>query len=409
MIINLLVLSFALYCVILYQVADFTPAPLSDAATDRPVVYADDRAEHIEGRAAIVSPRAPTGEAAQSDSGDVAAPLAAEEAAKNAAIARAEAQLDDRQHAARQRTAQLVTADLERGRREEADRIVVELEAALRAADDAAAAERARLAQLEVEKRARDAAAEKLAAEEAAKNAAIAPAEAQLDDRQHSARQRTAQLVTADLERGRREEADRIVAVLDKTLQSGDDMISVVAKQQNTNERVKSAKIAKASAEVEDLLHASRGRAAGQITTALRENSNGRAVGLSHAADDAVLHVSRVEPLSQANSITGSSKSLRSDRLDQKAAQFGINGAESQKSRSATLESGANSQKSLHGSTDEFRIESQSRALSASVSSLASLNGLEGKLRRRCSSILASSSEYDDDLVSLCQTWVAGR
>ena len=169
--------------------------------------------------------------------------LAAEEAAKNAAIARAEAQLDDRQHSARQRMAQLVTADLERGRREEADRIVVELEATLRAADDAAAAERARAA-----------AAEKLAGEEAAKNAAIARAEAQLDDRQHSARQRTAQLVTADLERGRREEADRIVVELDKTLQSGDDMTSVIAKQRNTNERVKSAKIAKASAEVEDLL-----------------------------------------------------------------------------------------------------------------------------------------------------------
>ena len=223
--------------------------------------------------------------------------------------------------------------------------------------------------------------------------ALIARAEAQLDDRQHSARQRTAQLVTADLERGRREEADRIVVELDKTLQSGDDVTSVIAKQRNTNERVKSAKIAKASAEVEDLLHASRGRAAGQITTALRENSNDRAVGLSQAADDAVLHVSRVEPLSQATSITGSSKSLRSDRLDQKAAQFGINSAESQKNRSATLESGANSQKKLHGSTGELRIESQSRALSASVSSLASLNGLEGKLRRRCPSILASSSE----------------
>src|SRR3984957_1262446 len=225
MIISLLVLSFALYCVILYQVADFTPAPLSDAATDRPVVYADDRAERVEVRAAIVSPRAPTGEAAQSDSGDVAAPLAAEEAAKNAAIARAEAQLDDLQHSARQRTAQLVTADLERGRREEADRIVVELEAALRAADDAAAAEWARLAQLEVEKRARDAAAEKLAAEEAEKNEAIAPADAQLDDRQHWARQRTAQLVTADLERGRRGEADRIVVELDKTLRVADDAV----------------------------------------------------------------------------------------------------------------------------------------------------------------------------------------
>src|ERR1700722_8498630 len=227
MIISLLVLSFALYCVMLYQVADFTPAPLSDAinATDRPVVYADDRAERVEVRAAIVSPRAPTGEAAQSDSGDVAAPLAAEEAAKNAAIARAEAQLDDLQHSARQRTAQLVTADLERGRREEADRIVVELEAALRAADDAAAAERARLAQLEVEKRARDAAAEKLAAEEAAKNEAIARVEAQLDDRQHWARQRTAQLVTADLERGRRGEADRIVVELDKTLRVADDAV----------------------------------------------------------------------------------------------------------------------------------------------------------------------------------------
>src|ERR1700722_17470710 len=322
MIISLLVLSFALYCVILYQVADFTPAPLSDAATDRPVVYADDRAERVEGRAAIVSPWAPTGEAAQSDSGDVAGPLAAEEAAKNAAIARAEAQLDDRQHSARQRTAQLVTADLERGRREEADRIVVEL---------------------------------------------------------------------------------------DKTLQSGDDVTSVIAKQRNTDGRVKSAKSAKASEEVEDLLHASRGRAAQQITTALRENSNARAVGLSQAVDDVVLHVSRVEPSSQATSITSSPKQLRSDRLDQKAAQFGTSGAESQKKRSGPLESGANSQKSLHGSRGELRIESQSRALSSSVSSIASLNGLEGKLQRRCPSILASSSEYDDDLVSLCQTWVAGR
>jgi hypothetical protein len=77
-------------------------------------------------------------------------------------------------------------------------------------------------AQVEVEKPPPPAAAEKLAAEEAEQNAAIASAEAQLDDRQHSARQSTAELATADLDRARSEEADRIVADLDSALQAAE-------------------------------------------------------------------------------------------------------------------------------------------------------------------------------------------
>ena len=313
MIISLLVLSFASLLHHTISNCGFHPSPLSDAinATDRPVVYADDRAEHVEGRAAIVSPRAPTGEAAQSNSGDVAAPLAAGEAAKNEAIARAEAQLDDRQHSARQRMAQLVTADLERGRREEADRIVVELEATLRATDDAAAAQRARLAQLEVEKRARAAAAEKLAAEEAAKNAAIARAEAQLDDRQHSARQRMAQLVTADLERGRREEADRIVVELETTLRAADDVAAAerarfaqlevekraraaATEKLAAEEAAKNAAIARAEAQLDDRQHSARQRMAQLVTADLergrREEADRIVVELEatlRATDDA--------------------------------------------------------------------------------------------------------------------------
>ena len=134
--------------------------------------------------------------------------------------------------------------------------------------------------------------------------------------------------MTADLERARREEADRIVAGLDRSLRAADDAAASVAKREK-----------------------------------------------------------------------------RPDRLDH-WARFGASGAENH-GPLANLKSAANSQKSR--TLGELKIAAPDRTLSVSASSVANLNGLEGKLRRRCPSILASSSEYDEDLVSLCQTWVAGR
>jgi hypothetical protein len=165
-----------------------------------------------------------------------------------------------------------------------------------------------------------------------------------LDDLQHAARQRTAQQGTTDLDRGRRLEADRIVADLQRTLQAA-----------RAAER--DAAMTALNDRAEAILHTVREQTAPQIAVARRDTTERRESNFPQFK----------------NQVT---RLLRNAPPD---------------------------------SSTEHGIAPRVRATNATAPVFASLNDLDGKLRRRCPSILDSAIEYDDDLVALCQSWRARR
>jgi hypothetical protein len=288
----------------------------------------------------------------------------AEQATKSAANARQDALLDGRQHNARERAAQRATDDLARGRREEADQIVADLNKTLQANAVAVAAKRVLVAQIDAESRMKT-------TEQAIK----ARQEALVDDRQHIARERMARRTTDDLVRGRREEADRIVANLDKTLQARAAAASAerVRLAQIDVETRATPALAPSDDAFENLLHAARLQVA--------------RLSPSRRSDTQKLGLARETP-----------KQLSPGRAAQQVPQPETNDVDLPSRRAAALASsgGWQNRPRERGKT--------TGAAGLGVSSVASVS-LAVSMGRRCPSILASEGEYDDDLVSLCRTW----
>jgi hypothetical protein len=199
--------------------------------------------------------------------------------------------------------------------------------------------------QTDAEREGRATAAQTEAVAEAAKNVAIDEAESRAEDRRHATRRQFAEQGTVDFEREWRREADRVVGELQIVLQSA------------KGAEEEPARIA-LNARTEVILSAVRELAARQITDAKREISAKPVGNLPQFWE----HVSRPS--------RGSLRDVGAER--------GL--------------------KHL-----------QDRATSAAASAFASANDLGGKLRRRCPSILENTVEYDDALVSLCQSWSGRR
>jgi hypothetical protein len=313
---------------------------------------------------------------------------AIEQARNSAVIAREDALLDNRQHTSRESMARLTTDELALGRRKEAERIVADLDKTVQARVAAAAAQRARVAQIAAESQA-------TALAQANANVVMARQDALLDDRQHSSREIMARRTTAELQQSRREEADRIVVDLDKTLQarvaaaaaerarvaqidSETRTTAALAANDDATGKVKSADVGKTEFRIESLLHAARLRVA-------RLTSSGGS------------------DLQKPGFAREPAKQLSQARAAQHLPQPGTNGVDYLTRRTAALTSGAAGQ---NGSLESGKAP---RALVPSSASSVASAGLAVSVRRRCPSILASEGEYDDDLVSLCRTWADWR
>jgi hypothetical protein len=283
-------------------------------------------------------------------SSDMASPkpeqaqLAPIEADRQAAAAEREAQVEDRSQGARLQEAQRASAGFELERRAEADRLVAERRKALQAAAEATAAEQAQLAQMEADRQA--AAAEKKAAAER---------EAQVEDRSQGARLREAQRASAGFELERRAEAEQTTT--------------------------------------------------GSISTSDARSETRMA---SRNPDDE----------------RGQFKRLSDGRHAPKVAQPGSNvfaglGGPAKRTRRTIAPSGdldwnggsraGDGQRSASDGDDGGASSGASKTATSVVATLNEPGGPRRRiLKRRCASILQNSDEYDDDLVSLCQTWSAG-
>jgi trimeric autotransporter adhesin len=216
----------------------------------------------------------------------------AEQAARNSTGVGAEA-LDDPQPGARLPMAQRTKSGLAQGGKEEADRIIADLDKSLQDYAVAAAAERARIAQKETAGQPKS---------------DVSPSQDPLsDERQRNASEGAAQKTTVELGQGAgEEESDRIVATLDKTLQADaalqrDKAAQSEAKSQATatvpatNPAARARQREEANRIVADLNETLQARAAAERRLLAETDAKNREAAAAKAADAKVRAQQREE------------------------------------------------------------------------------------------------------------------
>jgi hypothetical protein len=277
---------------------------------------------------------------------------AGEETAKIAALARQEARVEDRLQAARQRAAEQASADFARA---EVVRLAAERQKALQEAANKAAAERARVAQIEADKQA-TAAAEKKAAEERAKIAAIGGMDRQAGDALEAARTSNSTPRKSSLREtvGSKSQAVRGTSLNPNVVSSAADL---QAETDGLVAQPPAVPLAEAQPEI--------------ATKAASSHLAGNRFGID-------------------TQLTGSL--ARAERRDKRARM-----ARSMEPESNT---GSKAVSALQGPKVGL---ARAQALSSAVNP-----DWRQIFKRRCPSILESSSDYDDGLVSICREWAEG-
>jgi hypothetical protein len=371
-------------------------------------------------------------------------------AAKEAAQEREAAQLEDRLQNARQREAQLTTADFELEKRTEAARLAAEKQKAIQAAAEATAAEQARLAQIETEKRAADAAvaervrlaqieADKQRAANAAENAAREQEAAQTEDRIQSARQRMAERATANFELEKRAETARLAAEKQRVIQAAAAaMAAEGARFARTEAERQAAAAAEAkneaaqrkAAQIEDRLHGALQSAAKQATADFEHERRAQVdpiatgsipapiTSLSVRAESGTASVGSLE---HPDNPTDGAPARKDARAGQNAilerAGSGRNGQQAgvplkdRNSNGAPRASVEASRPSNQGDHGTENVTGNAVATSAVAARANEPEGAPSRpiLQRRCAAILKSPGEYDNDLVSLCRGWAGAE
>jgi hypothetical protein len=365
-------------------------------------------------------------------------------AAKKSAQDQEAAQTEDRLQGARQRAAQQMTADLELEKRREAARLAAENQKAIQAAAEAAAAERARLAQIEAEKQAADAAiakrarlaqleADKQTAVNAAKNAAQEQEASQIEDRLQGARRRMAERVTADFELEKRAEATRLAAERQKTMQVATAAMAaegVVFARTEAGRQAAAATKNEAdereAAQIEDQLQGARQSAAKQATADFEHERRAKVdpiatssiptpiTSLSARSESGTTNVGPQEQSDNPRDGAPARKDARAGQnviLEQGGS--GKNGQQAGvplKDRNSNGVSKASVEPSRSSDQGDHGTENVTGNAIAASAVAARANEPESArfrpiLQRRCAAILKSPSEYDNDLVSLCRAW----
>jgi hypothetical protein len=293
-------------------------------------------------------------------------------AAEEKAAAEREAQVEDRSQGARLREAQRASAGFELERRAEA-------------------AEQAQLAQIEADRQA----------------AAAAEREAQVEDRLQGARLREAQRASAGFELERRAEA------------------AEQAQRAQIEADRQAAAAAEREAQVEDRLQGAHLREAQRASADFELERRAEAEQTSTGSISTSDARSEIRTASRsADDQRGQFKRLLDGRHAPKNAQpgpnvfAGLRGPAKRTLRtiapSGDLDWNRGSrsgdvQRSASDGDDGGASSGASITATSVVATLSEPGGPRRRiLKRRCASILQNSDEYDDDLVSLCQTWSAG-
>jgi hypothetical protein len=304
-----------------------------------------------------------------------------------ASIAKVEAAVENRLHAAR------------------------EMIAAQKTAADAAAAEQARLAQIETDRQASLALAQKQA-QDKERIVSIAKVEAGVENRLHAARETLAMQKTA---------ADVVAAAEQARLAQieTDRRASLALAQKQAQERL--ALIAKVEAGVENRLHAAREKSYGQVAAGVEierlagasstaaESQKALKAGANVALQSAGAASSPVSQPISTGSIAQSSVDIARQknpllaRREVDSLSRSAPGRQAEAARTHKV-----SPSSLNGTgqrTGWSRVAVVESPLAPSV------NRSEDVLvfQRRCPSILDSSLEYDEALVALCRGWAAKK
>jgi hypothetical protein len=314
----------------------------------------------------------------------------AQEEGRIASIARTEAGVENRLHGARERLAEQKTA-----------------------AD--AAAERVRLAQIEADGQASIALAQRQAQEEK-RRASIAMTEAGVENRLHGAHERlAAQKTAADAAAERirlaQIETDRqaSIALAQKQTLERESLASIATTEETVESRLHAAREAAVRQTIADVGIGSRAEAARVAADSQNAVKSSTDVAMIQSVDAPLSSSPVSRPMS-----TGSINRSSIDTGVQRTAPLGRREAADTIRRAASKDQGLASgvHKSAPGSLNGVGRRPPLSHVALAEPPLASgVNGAEdGRVfQRRCPSILNSSVEYDDDLVAMCRGWAAKR